>query len=127
VNETTNTALDQRVAFGKEVERIEKLPQMQRWRAIKNLLLKVKPDLVPLDQEFIADVRQQRELNMLKETGASKSGSTRALYSMPQYLYAALHLIDPEFTKLQDDPELSKQTNLKIARTFPEYCLARKI
>ena len=127
MNQTTNTALDQRVAFGKEVEKIEKMPQMQRWRAIKNLVLKVKPELVPLDQEFMASVRVERELNMLKDTGASKSGSTRALYSMPQYLYAALHLIDPEFTKLQEDPETSKITNLKIAQAFPEYRLCRKI
>lgn len=119
--------LEDRQAFGREVAKIEALPQTQRWRAIKTLLLKVKPDLIPLDNEFVALVREERELNMLKDTGASKSGSTRALYSMPQYLYAALHILDPEFTRLQEDPETSKITNLKIARTFPEYRLARKI
>jgi hypothetical protein len=119
--------LAQRQAFGKEVARIEAMPQQKRWREIKNLLLKVKPDLKPLDDYFIQDIREQRELGMLNDVGSSKSGSTRALYSMPQYLYAALHILDPDFTKSQEDPDTSKEINLKIAREFPEYRLARKI
>jgi hypothetical protein len=124
---TDDQYLQQRQAFGKEVARIEGLPQAQRWREIKNLLLKVKPDLIPLDNQFVQQVREERETNMLSDTGASKSGSTRALYSMPQYLYAALHLIDPEFTRLQEDEATSKQINRKIAKVFPEYALARKV
>lgn len=127
MNETVNTALDPRKAFQDEVDKIRGLPQSQRWRAIKNLLYKVRPDFVELDRDFMKDVKERRETEMLKDTGASKSGSTRALYTMPELLYAVLHLLDPEFTKLQEDPETSKQTNLKIARTFPEYCLARKV
>ena len=118
---------DPRKVFAKEVERIESLPQSERWRAIKNLLFKVKPELVALDREFVQDVRERREIEAYKDTGASKSGGVRALYSMPQYLYAALHLMDPEFTRLQEDPEASKDINLKIARTFPEYRLCRKV
>lgn len=120
-------ALQQRKAFGEAVANIEGMPQEQRWRAIKDLLFKVKPDLIPLDKEFVAHIKEERETNMLKDTGASKSGSTRALYSMPQYLYSALHVLDPEFTKLQEDPELSKKTNRKLAKVFPEYALARKV
>lgn len=119
--------LEHRKQFGEAVARIEGLPQEQRWREIKNLLLKVKPDLVPLDQEFIRAIREEREQNMFSQTGSSKSGDTRALYSMPQYLYAALHVLDPDFTRVQEDPELSRKINRKLARTFPEYCLARTI
>lgn len=119
--------LEQRQQFGRAVAHIESLPQEQRWREIKNLLLKVKPDLVPIDQEFIQAVREERENNMFKATGASKSGDTRALYSMPQYLYAALHVLDPDFTKVQEDKDLSRKINHKLARAFPEYCLASKI
>jgi hypothetical protein len=122
-----NKEIDPKKAFAAEVERIEKLPQSQRWREIKTLLFKVKPDLVPYDKAFVKDVAEKRDFNMLKDTGASKSGSTRHLYSMPQYLYAALHLLDPDFTTAQEDPEQSKNINLKIARTFPEYCLSRKV
>jgi hypothetical protein len=124
---TNEQELQKRKQFGREVARIEGLPQAQRWREIKKLLLKVKPDLVPLDKDFVQQIREEREHNMLSETGASKSGSTRALYSMPQYLYAALHILDPDFTKLQEDPETSKEINLKLAKVFPEYCLARKV
>jgi hypothetical protein len=126
MNKTHQQALDQRQMYVKEIGRIEGLPQTQRWRAIKNFLLKVKPELRHIDNQFINAIKEERESTLL-ETGATKSGSTRKLYSMPQYLYAALHLLDPEFTKLQDDPESSKAINLKIAKTFPEYAIARKI
>jgi hypothetical protein len=120
-------ALLERQAFGREVARIEGLPQMERWRAIKTLLLKTKPDLIPIDREFCQAIREERESNMFNKTGASKSGDMRALMSLPQYLYSVLHLIDPEFTRLQEDPETSRKTNLKLARTFPEYSLAERI
>jgi len=127
VNQAHKEALNPKKAFAKEVERIEALPQTQRWREIKKLLFKVKPELIEVDRQFCEAIREERELGMLSETGASASGSTRKLYSMPQYMYATLHLVDPDFTKQQDDPELAKQTNLKLARTFPEYCTAQRI
>lgn len=127
MNQTEKDALNPRKAFAKQVERIECLPQTQRWRAIKNLLFQVKPELVEVDRQFVAALREEREFDMLSDTGASKSGSTRRLYSMPQYMYAMLHLIDPEFTKLQENPDTAKKTNLKIAEVFPEYRLAQRI
>ena len=119
--------LEKRKAFGQEVARIEGLPQAQRWRAIKNLLLKVKPELVAIDNNLVQAISEEREQNLFSDTGASKSGSTRALYSMPQYLYAALHLIDPDFTKMQENPDTSKIINRKLAKVFQEYAIARKI
>ncbi len=127
VNQAHKEALDPRVAFDKEVERIRGLPQTQRWRECKRLLFSVKPDLVAVDQGHVAAIRQERDMEMLSSTGASKSGDIRRLYSMPQYMYAMLHLIDPEFTRLQEDPDTAKKTNLKIAEVFPEYCLASRI
>ena len=127
MNQTEKDALNPRKAFAKEVERIEALPQTQRWREIKRLLFRVKPELIEVDRQFIEALKEERQMDMLSETGSSKSGSTRRLYSMPQYMYAMLHLIDPEFTKLQDDQETSKKTNLKVAEVFPEYRLAQRI
>lgn len=127
MNQAHKDALDPRKAFAKKVERIECLPQSQRWREIKRLLFETKPELIEVDRQFIAALQDERELEMLNDLGASKSGSTRRLYSMPQYMYAMLHLIDPEFTRLQEDPETSKKTNLKIAEVFPEYRLCRRI
>lgn len=124
---TSEQELRKRKDFGEAVAKIEALPQAQRWRAIKDLLFKVKPEFIPLDNQFVQQIREERETNMLSDTGASKSGSTRALYSMPQYLYAALHVLDPEFTKLQEDPETSKAINRKLAQVFSEYALARKV
>jgi len=126
MNETYKNAVNPRRAFADKVLEIEGMPQAKRWLAIKKLLLEVKPELRALDKQFIEQVNEER-LNMLNDLGASKSMSTRKLLSMPQYLYAALHVLDPEFTKQQDDPELSVITNIKLAKVFPEYCVARKI
>ena len=125
--DTYQNATNPRQAFAKEVERIEGLPQMERWRAIKNLLFKVKPELKPVDDQFCAAIKEEREFNMLKATGASKSGSTRRLYSMPQYMYAMLTVVDPEFMRLSEDLDNNKDLHRKIARAFPEYRLAQKI
>ena len=117
----------QRQAFGREVASIEGLPQAQRWRAIKDLLLKTRPDIAQIDREFCQAVREERENNMFSKTGASKSGDMRALMSLPQYLYAMLHAMDPDFTNLQANPETNRKINLKLARAFPEYRLCEKI
>ena len=118
MNQTEKDALNPRKAFAKEVERIEALPQTQRWREIKRLLFRVKPELIEVDRQFIEALKEERQMDMLSETGSSKSGSTRRLYSMPQYMYAMLHLIDPEFTKLQDDPKKSKKTKKDFYFSF---------
>ena len=125
--DTHQSTLNPRQQFAQELERIEGLPQMQRWREIKNLLFKIKPELKPIDADFCAAIRQGRDFNMLKDTGASKSGSTRRLYSMPQYMYAAITLMDPEFLTLSEDKDANKALHRKIARAFPEYRLAKKI
>lgn len=124
---TSEQEIQKRKDFGQEVARIEGLPQAQRWRAIKELLLKVKPELKPLDDQFCAQIKEEREHNIFTDTAASKSGSTRHLMSMPQYLYAALHVLDPEFTKLQENPETTVKINRKLATVFPEYRIARKV
>jgi hypothetical protein len=123
----TDNELFKRQQFGKAVAHIEGLPQEQRWRLIKDLLFAVKPEFVPLDKQFVEHVKFEREQNMINATGASKSGDMRALFSMPQYLYAALHALDPDFTAAQEDPERSTKLNLKLAQAFPEYRLSRKI
>jgi hypothetical protein len=97
---TDQEALNPKVAFAKEVERIERMPQTTRWRAIKELLFRVKPELRIVDKNYVDAIREERDFNMLSATGASKSLSTRRLYSMPQYMYATLSVIDPEFTRM---------------------------
>lgn len=126
MNETHKEALDPKKAFAKELERIEGLPQAQRWREIKNLMFKVNPHLKPIDDTFCAAIAEERS-NTLNLLGATKSLSTRKLLSMPQYIYMGLRLLDPEFVRQQEDPKESVKINLKLARVFPEYAIARKI
>jgi len=124
---TDKEALNPKVAFAKEVELIEGLPQTRRWRAIRELLFKVRPEIRKIDNDFIAAIKEERETEMLSVTGASKSLSTRRLYSMPQYMYAMLTVVDPDFTRMSEDPDTTKAFHRKVAKAFPEYCLARKI
>ena len=124
---TDKEALNPKAAFVKEIERIEGLPQTQRWRAIKELLFKVRPDIRKIDNDYIAALKEERETEMLNAFGASKSLSTRRLYSMPQYMYAMLTVVDPDFTRMSEDPDTTKAFHRKVAKAFPEYCLAVKI
>jgi len=124
---TDKEALNPKAAFVKEIERIEGLPQTQRWRAIKELLFKVRPDIRKIDNDYIAALKEERETEMLNAFGASKSLSTRRLYSMPQYMYAMLTVVDPDFTRMSEDPDTTKVFHRKVAKAFPEYCLAVKI
>jgi hypothetical protein len=126
MNQTVNESLDLRKQFAKEVERIEGLPQISRWRAIKQLLFKIKPEFIPLDKEFCEAIKEERDA-MLNDLGTSKSMSTRKLYSMPQYMYAMISVIDPDFQRLNEDPDEGKKLHLKVARAFPEYALAKRI
>ena len=129
IQEEAATKRGFREALVKEVENIEGLPDMQRWRAIKNLLLKVNPKLKPLDDHFIAEVRKTRE-NQLNEFGASKSGDVRQLIDMPVFLYQAIMLADKDFSykvNVSRDREEQKRTWRKMAKAFPEYAIARTV
>lgn len=100
----------------------------ERWRAIQQLMFKINPELVTEDRIHCVAVAEKR-VEQRSLTGSSKSGGMRALYSMPDYLYRALQLMDPTFQKRQEakDKESVKRLNYKIWRTFPMYRLAEKI
>lgn len=125
--DTFDKSLSPKYLFGKEMERIEKLPQTERWREIRKLLFKVNPSLVPLDKGHVEAVAEQREFGMLKATGASKSNDMRALLSLPQYVYMAIRVADPDFDDEQKDKDKVTALYRKLAKAFPEYSLARKI
>lgn len=100
----------------------------ERWRAIQQLMFKINPDLVKEDRIHCAAVAEKR-MEQRSLTGSSKSGGMRALYSMPDYLYRALQIMDPNYQKQQEakDKESVKRLNYKIWRTFGEYRLAERI
>jgi hypothetical protein len=100
----------------------------ERWREIQKLMFKINPALVHEDQLHCVAVAEKR-LEQRAATGSSKSGAMRALYSMPDYLYRALQLMDPNFQKQQEsrDKESVKRLNYKIWSTFDEYRLCDKI
>lgn len=100
----------------------------ERWRAIQQLMFKINPALVHEDQRHCVAVAELR-MEQRALTGSSKSGNMRALYSMPDYLYRALQIMDKTFQKRQEakDKESVKKLNYKIWSTFPAYRLAEKI
>ena len=112
--------------FLQEIERIEGLPEAERWHEIKTLLLAVNPELKPLDDHFVAQLEDDRN-EQDNDFGASKERSLRMLIDVPRYLYDALIIADPEFEQQVKNKEGSKQLWRKMAKVFPEYKIARKV
>lgn len=117
-----------RKKYIQQIEKIEGLPEAERWREIKSFALKLNPGLAEVDRATIRDIRETKDVQ-LNDIGSSKSLSTRHLLDMPRYLYDALIAFDRDLDqKLNgDNAELSKRTWHKLARTFPEYAIPRKI
>lgn len=124
MNDTTNV-LSQRRQQLAAIERLDRLPQTERWREIKNLLFKIHPEYVAMDNDFCEAVAEERNLNRLTATGATKSGAMRSLITMPDYLYTALKTVDPNFIDAQKAD--SKRLWRKLWQTFPEYRACEKI
>lgn len=122
--------VDQEVktAIAKDLERVEALPIEKRMREYKDLLLKVNPELIPVDRQFIEDIKEIRE-DQANEFASSKDRSMRHLIEMPRYLYDALLVADEEFGRLvsSKDKGESKKLWQMMAKVFPEYRIAGQI
>jgi hypothetical protein len=128
IDSSLDTVTAERKKYTDEIARIEKLrSRSDRWRAIQKLMFHINPDLREEDLIHQETVKQKR-MEQLLSTGATKSGSMRSLYSMPEYLYRALQTIDPEFQALQSsgDTLTVKKFNKIIWELFPEYRIAEK-
>lgn len=127
----TNAAdlIQDRQARIKAIEVIESTKgRSDRWRAIQRLMFDINPGLREDDLIHQAAVKELR-LKQLSQTGASKTGDFRSLYSMPEYLYRALQAMDPEFQAMQssNDNLTVKKFNRAIWGAFPEYRIAEKV
>lgn len=117
-----------RQAQVKELERIETLGTTDKWRAIRTFMWNLNPQNRIDDRIHCEEVARRRREETLKLTGASKSGSMRALVSLPEYLYLAMKAADPAFynaTNSKDKAEVRK-IQKKLWDTFPQYRLAEK-
>lgn len=126
MNITQVTQRQQLIDYIGKIEAISS--DAERWREIQKLMFKINPELVREDQIHCVAVAEKR-LEQRAATGSSKTGAMRALYSMPDYLYRALQIMDKNFQKQQEakDKESVKRLNYKIWRTFSEYRLCDKI
>lgn len=119
--------LDKRTQFLNQIQQIENIRgRADRWRAIQKLMFDLHPGLREEDLIHQAAVKDLRIT--ATATGASKSGAMRQLYSMPDYLYRALQMADPEFQKMQssNDKMTVKKFNYAIWDAFPEYRTCEK-
>lgn len=111
-----------------ELERIETLGQAEKWLAIRRFMWNYNPQLKVDDQLHCQEVARRRREETLKASGASKSGSLRAVISLPEYLYLAMKAADPAFYNATNSK--NKAETRKIQRrlwdTFPEYRLAER-
>lgn len=112
----------------KELERIETLGQVERWRAIRTLMWNMSPQAKADDKVHCEEVARRRRMEMGKATGASKSGSMRALVSLPEYLYLTIKAADPDFMPMSQSKDKAQIRKLqrRLWTAFPEYRLAEK-
>jgi hypothetical protein len=112
----------------KELERIETLTQSEKWLAIRTFMWNYNPQNRIDDQLHCKEVARRRNFESLKLTGASKSGSFRALVSLPEYLYLAIKAADPEFYAVSNSKNKQdiRQLQRRLWTTFPSYRLASK-
>lgn len=112
-----------------QLKKIEEMPnRTDRWRAVKNFIIKVNPGLKALDDSHIDEVKHQ-QLVQDNRFGSSKDGGLRNLLDLPTYIYEALVSVDEQlFYELNShDKAVEKRAWRLIAKTFPEYRVARDI
>lgn len=111
-----------------EIERIENLPRPRRWVETKTFLLRLRPDLAPVDRGFVEACKDLREKSTTNITAASKSGSMRNTMKLPQYLYEALLAMDPQLATDLGGQQGEAAANMgkQLYNAFPEYRIARK-
>lgn len=111
-----------------ELERIEKLPQAQKWLALRKLMWTMNPQNRIDDQLHCAEVARRRREDGLNQLGSSKGGHMRAIVSLPEYLWLAIKAADPEFHQASNSKDKSEIRKLqrRLWSTFSEYRLAEK-
>lgn len=126
-NETTSTALNERLALYKVAQELTKEPLAVRLEGIRKLLFKLHPDFVYPDSQHCAAVAEIRNANVFNEFSKSEEGSMRHLFKIPEYVWHALKA-DQEFTKLQGSNDKNDIVKLHKAlwAAFPMYRTARK-
>ena len=111
-----------------ELERIEGLAQSEKWLAIRTFMWNLNPQTRIDDKLHCEEVARRRREELPTLTGSSKSGSMRALISLPEYLYLDMKAADPRFyavSKSKNTQEIRKLQK-RLWTTFPSYRLARK-
>lgn len=111
-----------------ELERIETLGQVERWRAIRTLMWNMNPRTQDDDRLHCEEVARRRREEVGTGTGASKSGSMRVLVSLPEYLYLAIKAADPDFMPMSQSKNKAEIRKLqrRLWTAFPGYRLAEK-
>lgn len=112
-----------RQAAIKRIEYIEGMPSgPERWKEIRKFYFELHPEHIELHTGFCKEVREMRENEKLKLTGASKSGELRHALSVPEFVWRAWEALDPTFfdANKSKSGEQESQTK-KIYKAFPEY------
>lgn len=111
-----------------QLDKIMALPQTEKWRATRDFLRAINPQVRKIDDDFILELNKTRN-DQINDFGSNKAMNLRQLIDMPEYMYEALITADPEL--LPDINSKDKDTTTrvwrKLAQVFPEYRIARKI
>lgn len=109
------------------IKRIEQLPRPEKWRVTREFLLNTNNNASYADHKFIESLNAERANLRNDLTASSKSGDSRYLLSMPDFIYAALIATDPDLQDELNDPDKNQSTKAwkKLANAFPEYRIPR--
>lgn len=109
------------------IERIEFMPRPQKWREIRKFVLAKHPKYAAEDREFVQACKELRQKSE-SSTAASKSLDLRNSMKIPNYVYQALKLLDPEIAVEMSGRNhgLQEKFGEQLYKAFPEYRIARR-
>lgn len=117
---------EQRDKHVKTIEKIEMTPRPEKWREIKKFMLRLHPELKPLDDDFAQACKELRQRTQSK-TASSESGNLRNTLKLPNWLYQGIIKLDPDFMLEMSGRNHGHQKLLaeQLWKSFPEYRIAR--
>lgn len=111
----------------KMIAYLEGLPRPRKWQETRHFTLSMNKNASYADHKFIESLKAERNSLINDITASSKSGDSRYLLSMPDFVYAAIIAVDPLLQEELNNKDhyISTKAWKKLANAFPEYKIPR--
>jgi hypothetical protein len=117
---------EQKDKYIKAIAKIEQAKRPEKWKLTKNLILEIKPWLVPAEAEFSEACKELRLKNENKYA-ASKSGAMRNSMKLFGPVYTAMLKLDPELhiEMSGKNKGIQELIGKQLWDAFPEWRICR--